>query len=174
MIDDREGLPITLSVLYMEMARRLGLQVVGVGLPGHFVVRHMPASGQPQLLDVFDSAQPVSREEADRRVEAATGRPLEEKELAPTSKRAILIRMLHNLLGIARNERDGESMLRYLDTILAIAPESGPERWTRALMRMQKADQAGAREDADWLIEHKPEGIEIDRVRELRAVLRNR
>ena len=45
-IDDREGLPITLSVLYMELGRRLGLKVVGVPLPGHFVVRHEPAEGE--------------------------------------------------------------------------------------------------------------------------------
>lgn len=45
-IDDREGIPITLSLLYMELARRLGLQVVGVGLPGHFVVRHEPPRRQ--------------------------------------------------------------------------------------------------------------------------------
>ena len=53
-IDDREGLPITLSVLYMEMARRLGLKVVGVGLPGHFVVRFEPKMGETQLLDPFE------------------------------------------------------------------------------------------------------------------------
>src|SRR4029077_16882513 len=44
-IDDREGLPITLSVLYMELARRIGVKVVGVGLPGHFVVKNIRAKG---------------------------------------------------------------------------------------------------------------------------------
>src|SRR5262249_39677679 len=45
-IDDREGLPITLSVLYMDLGRRLGVNVVGIGLPGHFVTRHMPKEGE--------------------------------------------------------------------------------------------------------------------------------
>ena len=45
-LDDREGLPITLSVLYIELGRRLGLKIEGVGMPGHFVVRHVPAKGE--------------------------------------------------------------------------------------------------------------------------------
>ena len=53
-LDDREGLPIALSVLYMELGRRVGLNIQGVGLPGHFVVKHVPAKGAEQLIDVFD------------------------------------------------------------------------------------------------------------------------
>ena len=53
-IDDREGLPITLSLLYIELASRLGVKIEGVGLPAHFVVRHVPKEGEPQIIDVFD------------------------------------------------------------------------------------------------------------------------
>ncbi|MFT5127313.1 MAG: serine protease Do, partial [Rhodothermales bacterium] len=52
-LDDREGLPITLAALYLELGRRLGLSIEGVGLPGHFVVRALPADGESQLIDVF-------------------------------------------------------------------------------------------------------------------------
>src|SRR5207244_3181488 len=72
-IDDREGLPITLSVLYMEIARRLKLNVVGVPLPGHFVVRHEPKGGTPQIIDVFDGKL-MSREDAEQKVKNITGR----------------------------------------------------------------------------------------------------
>src|SRR5438045_2352371 len=65
-IDDREGLPITLSVLYIELGSRLNLKVEGVGLPAHFVVRHVPADGQPQLIDVFEGAAPLTREAAEK------------------------------------------------------------------------------------------------------------
>lgn len=58
-IDDREGLPITLSVLYIELGSRLGLKIEGVGLPAHFVVRHLPTEGEPQLIDVFEAAAPL-------------------------------------------------------------------------------------------------------------------
>src|SRR5204862_766334 len=67
-IDDREGLPITLSVLYLELARRIGVKVEGVGLPGHFVVRHVPAKGDPQLIDVFDGGKALSRQDAAEKV----------------------------------------------------------------------------------------------------------
>src|SRR5207302_11115694 len=67
-LDDREGLPITLSVLYLELGKRLGLKIEGVGLPGHFVVRHVPKKGEPQLIDVYEGAKPLSRAEAVKKV----------------------------------------------------------------------------------------------------------
>ena len=62
-IDDREGLPITLSILYMEIARRLDLDVVGIGLPGHFVVRFRDGETS-QLIDVFERGKEMSSEDA--------------------------------------------------------------------------------------------------------------
>jgi regulator of sirC expression with transglutaminase-like and TPR domain len=170
-IDDREGLPITLSILYIELARRIGLHVVGVGLPGHFVVRHVTGKGEGQLIDVFEGGVAMSREDADKKVRGITGRPLQEEHLAPARKQAIIVRMLHNLMGIARNDEDAEAMLRYLDTILAIAPDRGEERWLRAAVRFQTDRRQGALEDVDWLLKHEPDGVDLDRVRELRKLL---
>ncbi len=56
-LDDREGLPITLSVLYLELGRLIGLNLEGVGLPGHFVVRYVPEEGEPQLIDPFEGGR---------------------------------------------------------------------------------------------------------------------
>jgi regulator of sirC expression with transglutaminase-like and TPR domain len=170
-LDDREGLPITLSILYIELARRLGLNVVGVGLPGHFVVKYVPTKGEPQLIDVFEEGKPLSRQDADRKVRASTGRPLEEKDLAAVTKKAILTRMLHNLLGVAQQSRDAEVMLRYLDTILAIAPEAAEERGARAVLRFQTGRRQESLTDVDWLLEHQPEGLDLDRLREFRRML---
>jgi regulator of sirC expression with transglutaminase-like and TPR domain len=170
-LDDREGLPITLSVLYMELARRLGLKVVGVGLPGHFVVRHVPAKGDAQLIDVYEGGQPISREDADKKVQALADRPLEEKDLTAVSKRAILVRMLHNLMGLARGNRDAEAMLRYVDAILTLTPDAAEEHWMRALLRYQTGRRHEAMEDADWLLEHKPPGMQLERVMEFRRML---
>jgi regulator of sirC expression with transglutaminase-like and TPR domain len=170
-LDDREGLPITLSVLYMELARRLGLHVVGVGLPGHFVVRHIPARGEPQLIDVFDGGKPLAAREAQERVEAATGRSLRPGDLEAVSKKEILLRMLHNLLSIAREEGDLPGIRRYLDTMVAIAPDAGPERLLRAAVRSQSGDRQGALEDVDWLLEHRPAGTDLERVLELQRLL---
>jgi regulator of sirC expression with transglutaminase-like and TPR domain len=170
-LDDREGLPITLSVLYMELARRLGVQVVGVGLPGHFVVKHVPAKGPEQLIDVYEGARSMSREEAAKTVESITGQPLREAHLASVSKKAILVRVLHNLLRFPREERDARGMLRYLDMIVTIEPNAADERWTRALLRNNLGQKEAAREDVNWLLEKRPEGIDLERVEEFRRLL---
>jgi regulator of sirC expression with transglutaminase-like and TPR domain len=170
-IDDREGLPITLSVLYMELARRLGLRVEGVGLPGHFVVRHVPRKGAAQLIDVYEGGVPLSKAEAAKKVRALTGRPLEEAHLAAVPKKAIVVRMLHNLLRVAQDERDAAGALRYADAILALTPDAAEERGMRAGLRYQAGDRQGALEDVEWLLEHKPEGIDLDRVRQMKRFL---
>jgi serine protease Do len=170
-IDDREGLPITLSVLYLEVARRLGLNVVGVGMPGHFVVKYVPAKGAPQLIDVFEGGVPLSREDADKKVQAITDRPLRDEQLAATGKRAILVRLLQNLLNLAEHERDADGVLRYLDAIVTVDPDRAEERWARALLRFQTGQRQGALADVDWLLEHGPEGMDRKAVQELRKRL---
>ena len=170
-IDDREGLPITLSVLYLELARRLGLKVEGVGLPGHFVVRFVPSKGNSQLLDPFDGCREVTLVEARKRVEVATGQPFQEEHLSPVSKKAIVVRMLHNLMGIAREEGDSKAVLRYLDTILAVAPESAQERFMRAAMLFQMGNPKRAAEDAHWLRDHRPAGIPIEKLEDLERLI---
>jgi len=170
-IDDREGLPITLSVLYLELARRLGLKMEGVGLPGHFVVRYLPAKGEGQLIDVYENGQVLSKEEAGRKVEAITGRPLAEESLAAVGKRFIIVRMLRNLLHLATKERDSTSTLRYLDAIVTLSPDAVEERAMRMGLRWQAGDHEGALQDADWMLDKQPEGIDLDKVRELRRLL---
>jgi regulator of sirC expression with transglutaminase-like and TPR domain/S1-C subfamily serine protease len=170
-IDDREGLPITLALLYMELARRLGLKVEGVGLPGHFVVRHVPAKGEPRLIDVYEGGTTLSREEAAGKVEAITGRPLREAHLAAIGKKAIVVRMLHNLLNVADREKDAAGLLRYLDAIVAVDPEAAEARALRAGVLYQQGDRQAALKDVDWLLEHEPEGLDLDRVRQMRRIL---
>src|SRR5262249_33644410 len=122
-LDDREGLPITLSVLYMELAQRLGLKVVGVGLPGHFIVRFVPAKGEAKLIDVYEGGKELTRDDVDKRVRAQFGRPLEDGDLAAVGKKAILVRILHNLLGLAQADEDPLGALRYLDAIVTVTPD---------------------------------------------------
>jgi regulator of sirC expression with transglutaminase-like and TPR domain len=168
-LDDREGLPITLSVIFMELGRRLGLKIEGVGLPGHFVVRHVPAKGEPQIIDVYEGGKILSRADVEKKVLDVTGEKLEERFLATVTPRALIIRMFNNLLRIAQEERDADSSLRYLDTIIAIDPEdSARERGLRALVRAQQGDKPGALADIDWILEKMPEGIDLAAVRDLR------
>jgi S1-C subfamily serine protease/regulator of sirC expression with transglutaminase-like and TPR domain len=170
-LDDREGLPITLSVLYLELASRLGLKMSGVGLPGHFVVQHHPAEGESQLIDVYEQGKLLSRDEASEIVRHHAGRDLIDGDLTPASKRSIVLRMLGNLRGIASENQDSDALLKYLDTVLAIVPDSVEERSLRAVVRTQAGNRAGALTDVDWLLEKQPDGIDLDRVREFRRFL---
>lgn len=170
-IDDREGLPISLSVLFIELAARLDLHVEGIGLPGHFIVRHVPKQGRPQLIDPFEGGKPVTRAEAALRVLEHAGRPLRAEDLVAAPKRAIIVRMLRNLLGVATSESKPDEMLSYLDAILAIEPGSIDDRSMRAVVRFQAGQKSAARDDVDWLLEHPAEGLDIDRLLDFRRML---
>jgi regulator of sirC expression with transglutaminase-like and TPR domain len=170
-IDDREGLPITLSVLYMELSRRIGVKVVGVGLPGHFIVRHEPAKGEPVYLDPYDRAKAYRRDELEGIVRERSGQPLEESHLATQSKKQILQRMLTNLSRVAQERRDSEGMLRYAEASLVIDPESAQQHWFRAVLRFQTQRIDEAIEDAEWLLAREPADIDMPLVRQLRATL---
>jgi regulator of sirC expression with transglutaminase-like and TPR domain len=169
-IDDREGLPITLSVLYIEIARRLKLNVVGIPLPGHFVVCHEPPGGPAQIIDVFDGKL-MSRAEAEKKVKDITGQAAKESDFEPVTKKAIIVRMLHNLINVARSEKDGESMLRYLDAILAIDQFAHSDRWLRAVFRFQSGRHAAALADCEFLLKHAPPDVDLDDVRDLQRIL---
>jgi regulator of sirC expression with transglutaminase-like and TPR domain len=167
-LDDREGLPITLSVVYLELARKIGVKVVGVGLPGHFVVRHEPDGAAAQLIDVFEGAQPLTEGDAQRLVRNATGRDPRDTDFTATPKRAIIVRMLRNLMGVAS---DAEAALRYVDAILAIVPDSAEHRWLRVQLCVQTRRREEALRDIDWLLENRPEGINLNDVDALRRIL---
>jgi len=170
-LDDREGIPITLSVVYMELASRLGLTVRGVGFPGHFIVRFDPAEGEPEWIDVFERGARLSRDDLARRLAENSGEPLAESHLAVSPSRQILARMLNNLLAIAMREDDPPAMLRYLDAMLTVDPESARSRVLRMLTarRLDRVEVTLA--DARWLLENQPADIDLALVRRLVASL---
>lgn len=170
-LDDREGIPITLSVIYIELGRRIGLSLAGVGLPGHFVVKYSPDVGEPQYIDVFERGNLLDRAGVAELVEENSDVPLRDEHLAVVTKRAIVVRMLHNLLGIRQRSRDAEGMVPYLDALVALSPE-GPERWIRAIVHYQSNRFAAALRDVEWILEHKPRDVELSAARELESLLR--
>ena len=172
-IDDREGLPITLSVLYMELARRIGLKVVGVGLPGHFVVRYEPKRGAGRLIDVFDGGKTLTRQQADEKVRRLTGRHLTDEQLTAQTEKEIVLRMLQNLLGVAQEAADSEAMLRYVETMVALDPDSPRKRWLRAVLRFQTGRIKESLADTNWILQRAPAELDLARVRQLRRVLKD-
>ena len=172
-IDDREGLPITLSILYMDLARRIGLTIVGVGLPGHFVVRYEPKQGAARLIDVFDGGKTLSRRQADERVRTSTGHGLTDEQLGTQTEKQIILRMLRNLLGVAREAADSEAMLRYVETMVVLEPDAPRDRWFRAILRFQTGRIKESLADTDWILEREPAELDLARVRQLHRVLEN-
>ena len=156
-LDDREGLPITLSVLYMELARRLDVRVVGVGMPRHFIVRHEPQQGDSQLIDVFERGQQLSKNQARSKFESFSDDPWTDSYLNTSTPRAILERMLRNLFGTAATDEDPERMLPYIEAILLLNPESARDRFIRAVICHQTQRWNQARTDVEWLMSHNSE-----------------
>jgi len=170
-IEDREGLPITLSILYMELGRRLGLDIDGVGLPGHFVVRVNSTAEAGELVDVFEGGEILSDEAAKVMILSANGGRFDGEFLKAQPKKEIIKRMLRNLLNIARDDEDVQSMLRYVETMIAIDEELLQERWLRAVLRYQTGRISEAIADADFLLERSPEGFDLKRIHEFRNYL---
>lgn len=171
-LDDREGLPITLSVLYLELASRLKLNVVGVGLPSHFIVQHRPTKGPAEWIDVFDGGTTLDRAGVAKLVREQAGVALADEHLEPVTKRAILTRMLRNLFALAQRDQDPPAMLRYLDATIVVADEDVPQfRATRSVLRLQLGRRAAALEDLDWLLKTKPPGLDLPELHRLRTRL---
>ena len=176
-IDDREGLPISLSVVYMELGRRIGLKVEGVGLPGHFVVR-VPADkdGPGRLIDVFDGGRRMPADEAEQRITESFQQPPTPEQrkqfvadfLKAAKRKAILVRMLSNLSSSARQRSDEPAVRRYADVILTVDPKN----WTQRGMRIQLSLRSGlydaALADIDWLLENQTDVIDIGQLQALR------
>ncbi|HEY8475962.1 MAG TPA: transglutaminase-like domain-containing protein [Chloroflexota bacterium] len=164
-LERRLGIPITLSLLYMEVARRLGVLVEGVGLPGHFVVR-VPDGLDGLIVDPFFGGALLSVEDCVRRVDAIYkgALPFRPEFLAAVSKRQLLARMLGNLKAIYLRSQDLRRALRTMEALMLVAP-SPEERRDRGLTRLRLGDLSGARDDLDRYLEARPAAPDAERVR---------
>ena len=163
-LDDREGLPITLSVLYIELARRLGIRgVSGIPLPGRFMVGYREVEdGEIALVDVYEGGRLLSMEEGVAAVSEEGWVPASAKR--PALKRDILLRMVRNLLGPLMDSRNTpKEALPYLEIVLALDPDAARERLARAFVREGIGERAAAAEDVRWMLEHLPQGLGEDR-----------
>ncbi len=170
-IDDAEGMPIALCVLYMAIGNKLGMQMEGIGLPGHFVVRHTQEDRKAIWIDVFEKGRPLGNGELSNLVLANAGRPVMEEDLKPQTTREIVTRFLRNLFGSAERQRDTEGMLRYTEALVAIHPTEPQYRLMRASVRRQAKRWSLAVEDIDWLIEHSRGRLDPHELASLRESL---
>ncbi len=168
-IDDREGLPITLAVLHMELAGHLGLDVIGIPLPGRFVTQlRLPdhPEGGP-YIDVFDGGRILSRPEAAAMVLETTSTLPEDSAWFPAKKRDIVLRMLNNLVTEAVGAQDTVRLLRYLTAQIALEPAQANLRLQRFFLLSRAGRHAEAEADAAWLLKNRPPGTDETHLREL-------
>ena len=138
-IDRKLGIPITLSILVIEVGRRLGLAIDGIGLPGHFIVAAQVA-GERILLDPFNGGAVLTEAGCVEVASLAVGRrvKLTPTHFVPCTKRQVLIRMLRNLKTVYAKESEWEKLLRVVDRLLVLdeeAPEHVRDRGT-ALVKL--------------------------------------
>jgi regulator of sirC expression with transglutaminase-like and TPR domain len=132
-IDRRLGIPITLSVIYIEVARRIGFPVYGVGLPSHFIAGHAGFAGEI-YIDPFNRGRVLGRRGVEELFSEMGGGTLElrEEHLMPVTKKQIITRMLSNLLNIhlgnygggTDHHTDYARALWVMERVLLLNPES--------------------------------------------------
>lgn len=178
-IETRRGLPITLSVIYLEVARRLGIPLVGVGLPLHFVVKWpLPREhGGDLFVDVFSGAKIWSYEECRAQVMArmrsgAGVLGFDPRWTRPVGTRAILARMLANLKTIYLTQGETRLALETVDRLLALRPDQHEELRDRGLLRLALGDRLLAAADIAAYAERVPDAPELGRLR--RRLLQSR
>ena len=123
-LDRKRGIPITLCVIYMEVAARLGYSMRGVGFPGHFIVRHA-TEGRDILIDPYHQGEILLPEDCRGRLRAVFGPevPFDTRYLDSVGKKQILTRMLENLKAIYMKSDDHARALRVIDRLVALSPD---------------------------------------------------
>ena len=176
-LDRRTGIPVTLSAVYIEVGRRCGLEVEGVSLPGHFIVRVRPRRGvDEQLVDPFHAGALLSHEECQARLDRIfSGRMrLDPAMLAPCDGRALLARMLRNLKVIYVKAQDYPRALNVLDLLVELEPESAEERRERGFVYAAMDCYGLAAGDLEKSLELAPSSPDAERLRARLAELRHK
>lgn len=168
------GIPITISIVYMEVARRVGLHLCGVGMPGHFLLKHYREGGQETLIDCFNRGDILSRQDCQTRLdEIYSGEmKLRPEFLHPISRRQILTRMLNNLKTVYLSTRNFRKALPIADLVLVIYPRSAEDVKQRALLRYSMGLQRLAAEDLDEYLQLSPSASDADEIRQMSLSIR--
>jgi regulator of sirC expression with transglutaminase-like and TPR domain len=168
-LDRRLGIPISLAVVYMEVARRCGVSVNGVGFPGHFLVRlDDPVRNEALLADPFGGGIALDRT-ALQRLLSQTGTPkkLDSSMLLPASTRQILGRMLMNLRGIYATRGDYPRLLLVLDRMIDLMPDVANELRDRGLLWAKLGAPQAALDDLRRYAESLPHAGDVAEIRRL-------
>lgn len=156
-LDRKTGIPITLSLVYQEVARRCGLPIVGVGFPGHFLAKYLSPAGEI-VLDPFQRGAILSVQDCEEKLKAQFG---DEAEFIPsylvaTSIKQTLSRMLNNLKGSFFRRKDFSKVLMMIEMAMAVDPGSRQELHDRAMVNFLLRRYASSMNDLRAYIRMAP------------------
>ncbi|HUF51375.1 MAG TPA: transglutaminase-like domain-containing protein [Longimicrobiales bacterium] len=165
-MDRRVGIPITLSVVYLEVGWRLGLPLHGVNFPGHFLVRYEGEALQ-LLVDPFQGGLVRFEDEAQDLLDHVYGGSvrMQPEFLRVADRRDILVRMLSNLKGNYLNRRDDVHALAAIERILLLLPDSTDDERDRGIVLTRLGRGAEAASALQRYLELMPDAPDAARVR---------
>jgi regulator of sirC expression with transglutaminase-like and TPR domain len=151
------GIPITLALVYMEVGRRAGVPLDGVGFPGHFLLRHAHRPGL--LFDPFERGRLLTQEDCRGMLERLSGGTLafDPRLLKVAGPRHILIRMLNNLRRVYLHRGEFLRTIAALDRVLLLDPDDVGARRDRGLLSLRWGDPAGGIGDLERYLVLEPE-----------------
>jgi regulator of sirC expression with transglutaminase-like and TPR domain len=165
----RTGIPISLSVIYMVVGRRIGLALEGVSFPGHFMVKLRVRRGE-LVLDPYAGGVPRGAAELRERLrDALPGGLAGEADLAPflapTPHRQILARLLRNLKTIYLKAGDAERALAVMNRMLAVLPDAAEELRDRGMVYADMGAVRAALADLQGYLDRRPDAPDASDVR---------
>ena len=166
-LERRMGIPITLSAVYLEVARRISFPIFGVGMPGHFLVKYGDRS-QEFFLDPFNGGQVLTREDCERRFSEMFGNEQEftERMLDVVSPRQMLFRMVNNLKTIYLKAHAYEKSLAMVDMMLLADPEAIEQYRDRGILKVQLRRFNAAVRDFEQYVKGAPNSKDRPQVEE--------
>jgi regulator of sirC expression with transglutaminase-like and TPR domain len=169
LLERRKGMPILLSVLWMEVGRRAGIPVAGIGLPGHFIVRIGPPPGT--LADPFAGGVPLTVDDCRRKVKALAGGrvPWRAEYLRQMEIPALLERVLRNLSGCRGRSGDEAGRFRAVTFLSALRPDEPENLLSRAELAEELGVRGLAREVWAEIVERFPESTQAQAASEKMA-----
>jgi regulator of sirC expression with transglutaminase-like and TPR domain len=164
----KTGIPITLSILYLEVGQRLGLKLKGVSFPGHFLVK-VRVTGGELVLDPYAQGRSLSEEELRERLaqftDPGTARDLPlEDFLEAASPRQILARLLRNLKAIYLESQEFDKALCVMQRLVILLPEVPEERRDRGLVYARLECPRAALDDLSHYAMARPEAEDAEHI----------
>lgn len=156
-LDRRLGIPITLALVYLAIAKRIDFPMMGIGMPGHFLIRPV-VEEMDVYVDAFNGGEVLFRQDCAALLQKLYQEPvtLRSEFLQPISNRQFLARMLANLKGIAINQNNAQSALAAVERILLLFPNASGELRDRGILYFQLRRWNEARQDLEGYLATRP------------------